>query len=409
MQPSLRFREFQDKWQVKKLSDLGEFRRSYSFSRSYEGDGEYKHLHYGDIHSRFWGILDNHTPFPSISVSQDFEIIHDRDLIFADASEDYKDLGKAAVFWNFSMKNVIAGLHTHLFSPYKQVDSRFLMYFTQTSRYFTYIRRVGTGVSVLGLSKTNLELLEIDIPSYGEQQKIADFFTLLDCRIKKQQDKVEAWREYKKSMLQKLFSRTLRFNDEDGKEFPEWEEVKLKDISVSISYGMNAAAKEYDGENIYLRITDIDDESRQFIEEGKVSPNGLLEEKYKLKKGDILFTRTGASTGKSFFFNDEERSFYFAGFLIRVRLKETVDANFVYQNTLTSNYKEWVKIMSMRSGQPGINGVEYGEFSFQLPCLKEQQKIAELLSILDEKIQNETNKVSLLSLQKQAFIQQMFI
>ncbi|WP_262173220.1 restriction endonuclease subunit S [Saccharococcus sp. Marseille-Q5394] len=344
-----------------------------------------------------------------------------------------KELGNKRVFWieedcfivnivfaweraiaqtNSELKGFIA---SHRFPMYRVDNNKVdLDYFTrlyQTNRgkYLLELASPGGAGRNKTLGQKEFMELEIKLPPLEIQKNISVFLNVLDRLIAKQQEKVEVWREYKKGMIQKLFSQDLRFKDEDGKDFPEWEEVKLKDISLSISYGMNAAAKEFDGENIYLRITDIDDESRQFIEKGKVSPNGLLEEKYKLKKGDILFARTGASTGKSFIFDDEERSFYFAGFLIRARLKETVDGNFVYQSTLTSNYKEWVKIMSMRSGQPGINGVEYGELSFQLPCLKEQQKIAELLSTLDEKIQNETNKVELFHLQKQAFMQQMFI
>lgn len=270
-------------------------------------------------------------------------------------------------------------------------------------------KKYDESTGVPSLSKATIHKVIDYVPCHNEQKEIGEFFDLIDMKIEKQKEKLEIWYEYKKGMMQKLFSRQLRFKDEDGEEFPEWKEVKLGDISVSISYGMNAAAKEFDGENIYLRITDIDDESRKYIEKGKVSPNGLLEEKYKLMKNDILFARTGASTGKSFIFEDEERSFYFAGFLIRVRLEEAIDAKFVYQNTLTSAYKEWVKIMSMRSGQPGINGVEYGEFSFKLPCLKEQKKISGLLSTIDKKIQYETCKVDLYNQQKKAFMQQMFI
>lgn len=196
----------------------------------------------------------------------------------------------------------------------------------------------------------------------------------------------------------------LRFKEFDG----EWEERKLKDLTESISYGMNASAKEYDGENIYLRITDIDEESRTFIEKGKVSPDGELTEKYLLKENDILFTRTGASTGKSFLFKNEKRKFYFAGFLIRARIKKDVDAKFVYQHTLISRYYKWVKVMSMRSGQPGINGEEYGSFNIFLPSLNEQRKISSFLETMDKKIQLQQQKIDLLQEQKKGFLQKMF-
>ena len=64
----------------------------------------------------------------------------------------------------------------------------------------------------------------------------------------------------------------LRFKNENGEEFPEWEEKRLGEISKSFDYGLNAAAIKFDGENKYIRITDIDDSSRKYIEDNKVSP-----------------------------------------------------------------------------------------------------------------------------------------
>ena len=78
----------------------------------------------------------------------------------------------------------------------------------------------------------------------------------------------------------------LRFQEFDG----EWENATLFDISQDVSYGMNAAAKTYDGIHKYIRITDIDSETHKFKPNPLTSPSGKIEKKYKLKKNDILFT-----------------------------------------------------------------------------------------------------------------------
>ena len=160
------------------------------------------------------------------------------------------------------------------------------------------------------------------------------------------------------------------------------EEILCK---YGFDYGMNAAAKEFDGENKYIRITDIDDKSHKFLQEDLVSPDGNLEEKYLVKKNDLLFARTGASTGKSYLYNENDGKLYYAGFLIRVHV---VNANsyFIYSQTLTSKYQTWLKIMSVRSGQPGINAEEYKNLPIILPPLPEQQTIAEVLSTADKEI-----------------------
>ncbi|MCU0470035.1 MAG: hypothetical protein MUF58_15680 [Arcicella sp.] len=98
----------------------------------------------------------------------------------------------------------------------------------------------------------------------------------------------------------------------------EWEEKTLGEVSDSFGYGLNSAAKEYDGINKYIRITDIDEDSRNFILNGLTSPDTDLSvaENYQLKLGDILFARTGASVGKTYIYKEEDGLVYFAGFLI---------------------------------------------------------------------------------------------
>ncbi len=138
----------------------------------------------------------------------------------------------------------------------------------------------------------------------------------------------------------------------------------MGELSDSFEYGLNAAATEYDGENKYIRITDIDDVSRRFVETDLTSPQIDLSNagNYKLKIGDILFARTGASVGKSYIYNESDGLVYYAGFLIRTRIKPEYDAEFVFQSTLTSKYNDYIRINSQRSGQPGVNAQEYAEF-----------------------------------------------
>ena len=84
----------------------------------------------------------------------------------------------------------------------------------------------------------------------------------------------------------------------------EWKKSNLGNISSNEMYGMNSAAKDYDGFNKYIRITDISETSNKFIPNPLTSPDGYLEDKYKLKKGDIVFARTGASTGKTYLYDE---------------------------------------------------------------------------------------------------------
>ena len=192
-------------WETKELRELGEFKRSYSYSRSYEGPGEYYHIHYGDIHTKLRSVINRNTYLPSISIESELEILETGEVIFADASEDYKDLGKSVVVKQTKDRKIVSGLHTHRFKPNGQLDSAFLMYFTKTKKYLAFIRMFGTGVSVLGISKNNLGTLEVPLPSIEEQLKISDYLSTIDDKIEKENEKLMVLEKQKKGFMWGMF------------------------------------------------------------------------------------------------------------------------------------------------------------------------------------------------------------
>lgn len=200
----------------------------------------------------------------------------------------------------------------------------------------------------------------------------------------------------------------LRFPEFKNEE--SWNVKTLGDVAKNVMYGMNAAAVDFDGENKYIRITDINEDTRAFSPNPLTSPDGLLEEKYSLKIGDLLFARTGASVGKSYLHVKENGKIYFAGFLIRFTVKDAAPY-FIYAQTLTKHFQKWVLATSVRSGQPGINAEEYKSYPILLPPdkeKKEQQKIASCLSSLDEVITAENQKLEVLKDHKKGLLQNLF-
>ena len=190
--------------------------------------------------------------------------------------------------------------------------------------------------------------------------------------------------------------RFKEFND-------EWSTIELSKISSEISYGMGLPSKEYDGINKYIRITDIDENTSKYTNKDIVSPDGELEDKYIVKKNDILFARTGASTGKTYLYDKKDGKLYYAGFLIKANIINH-DANFIFQQTHTLKYNKWIKVMSMRSGQPGINSQEYGSYKFSITSKTEEYKISKTLQLLDKKIELQSKKIEDLKLFKKGLI-----
>jgi type I restriction enzyme S subunit len=175
----------------------------------------------------------------------------------------------------------------------------------------------------------------------------------------------------------------LRFPEFTG----EWKEATIGECCAQLEYGMNASSKKFDGENKYIRITDIDEDSCIYKTDDIVSPDGDLLEKYLVHKNDILLARTGASTGKAYLYNPNDGKMYYAGFLIKASVNPQNNSRYVFLQTQTKAYKKWVSITSMRSGQPGINSQEFAAFSFCLPPSRiEQDRISLFFEKLDERI-----------------------
>ena len=263
------------------------------------------------------------------------------------------------------------------------------------------------------LSAAIVKSIELSLPSQDEQSSIGSLFRIFDDLLASYKENLANHQSLKTTMLSKMFPKAgqtvpeIRLNGFEG----EWEKVKLKDVTESIEYGLNASAKEFDGENKYIRITDIDDVSRKFKEDSITSPDINVSEcdNYLLCEKDILFARTGASVGKTYLYDIKDGKVYFAGFLIRARIKEKFDSKFIFQNTLTDRFTQYVKVTSQRSGQPGVNGKEYGEYELYLPKYEEQQAIGSYFCNLDNLISAHQEKISQLETLKKKLLQDMFI
>lgn len=287
--------------------------------------------------------------------------------------------------------------------------------------YYSFINKTiqnfikdSAGIGTVGTyTITSGKRTPIYLPKENEQIQIGNFFQNLDQSIALHEKKLSQTQNLKKAMLEKMFPKAgstqpeIRLKGFSG----DWGVKSLSDVSEKFEYGLNAQATTFDGINKYIRITDIDDKSRKFILDDITSPNICFEncEKYKLSTGDILFARTGASVGKTYIYLEEDGLVYFAGFLIRAKVKDTFDANFIFTNTLTERFNKFVLLTSQRSGQPGINAKEYGEYEFYCPNKDEQESIGRFFRYLDETLVLQQQQLQTLKNLKQAFLEKMFV
>ena len=310
-----------------------------------------------------------------------------------------------------SYKYAEAGIVSPLylcFRAKKEINPAFFEWYFRSSAWHRYVYMSGDSGARhdrVSIKDDTFFAMPINVPSSQEQDRVASFLEKIDLKIEKQRALVESLKKYKRGLISEILKQKLAITHDDEK----WEEVSLNDVAVGFEYGMNAAATTFDGVHKYIRITDIDDDAHTYIDCDSVSPSGVLEGKYRVRENDILFARTGASVGKSYLYRETDGDLFFAGFLIRIHVKDGVDSGYVFLNTLTEEYKKWVQLESARSGQPGINAEQYRRYRFKLPSFRTQKRITAIAKKIDAQIQMETKCLRLLQEQKFGLLQQLFI
>ena len=383
--PQIRFTGFTDPWEQRKLGELASKRIEKNtngiketFTNSAE-HGVVSQLDYFDHDITNDANIGN------------YSVVHPDDFIYNPRISAVAPCGP--INRNKLDRNgVMSPLYT-VFSVDDTIDKLYLEHYFKTSRWHQFMfleGNSGARSDRFSISDSIFFEMPIQCPVLEEQELIASFFGRLDSLITLHQRKYDKLCVLKKSMLDKMFPK-------GGSLYPEirfagftdpWEQRKLGEVASGFEYGLNAAASDFDGEKKYLRITDIDDQTREFRTDDLSSPdiNNPIDDRYLLKEGDILFARTGASVGKTYLYKASDGKTYYAGFLIRAHVSDEADAGFIFQSTLTERYKQFVLLTSQRSGQPGINAQEYSDLLLPLPSLMEQRRIGAFFDRLDSLI-----------------------
>ncbi len=264
--------------------------------------------------------------------------------------------------------------------------------------------KIGQGSTFEAINKKDLFKLKIPFPIISEQKKIAEILTSMDEAIEKKQEIIDKTRKLKKSLMQELFTRGIghkKFKKTEIGEIPvDWEVVKVQDVCEKPEYGYTESATEKPIGPKFLRISDIQDGKVNWENVPFCHCSNSIKEKYVLKPGDILFVRTGATTGKSYIIKKCPEA-VFASYLIRVVTKGRINSNFLYLVFNSFIYWRQIKEQIGGSAQGGVNASSLSSIKVPLPPLHEQKKIAEALTSVDEEIENEiANKERLEGIKK---------
>lgn len=395
--PQLRFPGFEEEWRRNKFGEIYNFISTNSLSRDNLNyvEGEVKNIHYGDIHTKFSSIfISEEENVPYINSDIDLSKYEEKcfckegDLIIADASEDYADIGKAIEIKSVNKEKIIAGLHTiHARPEENNLAVGFSGFMMKNFNVRKQIMTVSQGLKVLGLSSKKLAEIDISVPTIPEQTRIASFFTSIDDKLSQLKKKKTLLEQYKKGIMQKIFSQQIRFKDDTDNDFPEWDEKRLGEFARITTGSSNREDSILDGEFTFFdRSQDIRSSNRFLFDAEAIIVPGEGQEfipKYFIGKFD-LHQRTYAIMD----FKDQDGKFLYYSI--------SYNSNHLISHAVGSTVK------SLRLPM-------FEKMPILLPCLLEQTKIANFLSSLDSKIAYTQTQIEKTETWKKGLLQQMFV
>ena len=289
-------------------------------------------------------------------------------------------------------------------------DTQFLFQFLHTEKFVANVMLRCTGTSYPAINSTDLSSIEISFPSLPEQQKIASFLSSVDEKIQQLSRKKELLEQYKKGVMQQLFSRKLRFKDENGDDYPNWEEKKLGEVCEMTS-SKRVYLDDYVSEGIpFYRGKEISELRLNQIPSDLLYISKERYEDFKFKygvplKNDILITAVG-TLGNVLRIKNNDAFYFKDGNLIWLR--NISESSRFLEIILQWETKELIKT-SIGSTQKALTMVELRKLTFNFPCFEEQQKIANFLSGIDDKIENTHQEINNMQGFKKGLLQQMFV
>ena len=220
------------------------------------------------------------------------------------------------------------------------------------------------------------------MPEFVEQEKIVDLLRTVDKKINSLKKSIDLLNKQKKGFMQKIFSQELRFKDDDGKEFPKWEEKKLGEVGEIITGKTpdTNTAEFWNGDIQF--ITPVDMGNGKYLR----TSERTVTEKVKMKIlqiGTVMVTCIGATIGKMAIITRKA----ITNQQINTIYSDTANNEFLYYALL--NIVPQIRRMKSNTTMPILNKSEFSALCIKLPCADEQNKIARFLSLMDEKIEKE--------------------
>ena len=397
--PNLRFPGFDGQWEEKKLGDVATFTKGKGISKNeIDENGKTECIRYGELYTYYEEVISEIKSKTNTDISS-LVFSEANDVIIPASGETQIDIATASCV----LKSGVA-LGGDLNIIKTKNNGVFLSYYLNSKKKLE-IAKLSQGISVVHLYSSQLALLNLKLPQLDEQNKLADFLSHLNSRIQTQKKIIEQLKTLMKANRKKLLSQKLRFKDEQGNYFSDWDLTELKNVCFIIGGGTPDTQKSefWNGNIQWFTPTEIKS-NFAFKSERTISELGLKNSSAKiLPQGSILLT-TRATIGEVAIAQEECTTNQ--GFQSLI-VKENCNNVFLF-HWIKENKFELIK-RANGSTFPEISKSEIELIKILLPSIKEQTKIANYLSSIQEKIETEKQILEKLELQKKFFLANLFV
>jgi type I restriction enzyme S subunit len=402
--PTLRFKEFSGAWEVKKVGDVCDCIVP-GRNKPIEFNGDIPWITTPDIEQN--GLVVRSKKNLNITLEEaknvGSKIVPKNSIVISCVGE----LGLVAI----TGVDLIINQQLHAFIPKESVYFKFLLYALTIQK--PYMEKVATKTALPYMNKDNCNSIPVFLPTLTEQTKIANFLTAIDEKIAQLSQTAQLLTDYKKGVMQQIFSQQLRFKDDDGREFAEWEEKSLGKIAVNHYQGINTTADNVQYEKTGIPIIQAKHITNEFLDFSDTRKVNLVEyrkykEKYNPKIFDLLISNIG-TLGKIVLI-DEDVDFLIAWNIFKVTLNlDICDPAYIKHYLKQIALEGFFESIKTGNATKFINKSEMLAINIIFPSLLEQTKIANFLTAINDKINNNQTQLDAMKQYKAGLLQQMFV
>lgn len=370
--------------------------------------GQARNIHYGDVLVKYGVVVDvqrDGVPFVNPDVEcKRWDCLKDGDVVIADTAED-ETVGKAVEISNAGSDIVYSGLHTIACRPKEEFAPGYLGNYINSMSYHDQLRPYMQGIKVTSVSKTNIGLTHLLVPTLPEQRKISDCLSAVDAVIAAQQAEVDAWEQRKKGVMQKLFSQEVRFKADDGSDFPKWEEKTLGEYCTQLKASIDPRKSP---NTIFAEYSmPAFDESRKAR---FVSGREMNSARKILSEPCVLVNKLNVRKRRIWLVKNPEQNAVCSSEFVPLS-SNAINLTFLSYFALTDRFTSYLMDCSSGSSNSQKRVVPDAILNYvmQIPSLPEQRKIADCLASMDEVIQKSKDELAKWQELKKGLLQQMFM